>query len=106
MERSTVSTTVEANVGRVNDTEEAVDPELWKAHNVVSRAEALWESKSQIAGLACQDIRYKDPVCQTARLHQITNNHSPKFQSSRGHSLVRHIIPQRQNLFSSGPAVQ
>jgi hypothetical protein len=27
----------------------------------VSQAEALWESKSQVAGLACQDTRYKGP---------------------------------------------
>jgi hypothetical protein len=38
----------------------------------LSQAEALWESKSQIAGLACQDIRYKGPVYQTVR--QNNNN--------------------------------
>jgi hypothetical protein len=35
----------------------------------VSQAEALWESKSQIVGLACQDTRYKGPVYQAARLN-------------------------------------
>ena len=40
----------------------------------MSQAEALWESKSQIAGLACQDTRYKGPVYQTAR--QNNNNES------------------------------
>jgi hypothetical protein len=35
----------------------------------MSQAEALWESKSQIAGLACQDTRYKGPVYQAARLN-------------------------------------
>jgi hypothetical protein len=38
----------------------------------LAQAEALWESKSQIAGLACQDTRYKGPVYQTAR--QDNNN--------------------------------
>jgi hypothetical protein len=42
----------------------------------MSQAEALWESKSQIAGLACQDTRYKGPVYQTAR--QINNNNQPQ----------------------------
>jgi hypothetical protein len=44
MKRSTVSTTVEANVGRVNDTEEAVDPELWKAQNIVPQRQDLFSS--------------------------------------------------------------
>jgi hypothetical protein len=37
--------------------------------DMVSQAEALWESKSQIAGLACQDTRHKGPVHQAARLN-------------------------------------
>jgi hypothetical protein len=37
--------------------------------HISSQAEALWESKSQIAGLACQDIRYNGPVYQIARLN-------------------------------------
>ena len=32
------------------------------------RPRHFWEFKSQIAGLACQDTRYKGPVYQTARL--------------------------------------
>jgi hypothetical protein len=40
----------------------------------VLQAEALWETNSQIAGLACQDTRYKGPVYQTARLNN--NNQS------------------------------
>ena len=46
----------------------------------VSQAEALWESKSQIAGLACQDIRYKGPVYQTVR--QNNNQSTHKFRTN------------------------
>ena len=45
----------------------------------MSQAEALWESKSQIAGLACQDTRYKGPVYQTARLNNNNNQLTHKF---------------------------
>jgi hypothetical protein len=63
---------------------------LSSAGHLVSQAEALWESKSQIAGLACQDIRYKGPVYQTVR--QNNNNQSThKFIPSRGHPLVRQL---------------
>ena len=55
----------------------------------LSQAEALWESKSQIAGLAYQDIRYKGLVYQTAR--QNNNNQSTRnFITTRGHPLVQH----------------
>lgn len=69
----------------------------------VSQAEALWESKSQIAGLACQDTRYKGPVYQTARLNN-NNQKTQKFIPSRGHPLVRHSITSwfyRTKLFFS-----
>jgi hypothetical protein len=45
----------------------------------VSQAEALWESKSQVAGLACQDTRYKGPVYQTARLNKNIDLSTQKF---------------------------
>jgi hypothetical protein len=48
----------------------------------VSQAEALWESKSQIAGLACQDIRYKGPVYQTARQSNNNNQSTQKFRTN------------------------
>ena len=38
-----------------------VESSLRLSYEMVSQAEALWESKSQIAGLACQDTRYKGP---------------------------------------------
>jgi hypothetical protein len=52
-------------------------------HHHLSQAEALWESKSQIAELACEDTTYKGPVYQTARqnnqsTHKLrTNERSP-----------------------------
>ena len=53
----------------------------------MSQAKALWETKSQIAGLACQDTRYKGAIYQAAR--QNKNNHlsnvTHKFISTRGH---------------------
>ena len=58
----------------------------------LSQAKALWESKSQIAGLACQDTRYKGPVYRTARLNKNNNQSTHKFLQTRGHPLVRHII--------------
>jgi hypothetical protein len=58
-------------------------------YDAVSQAEALWESKSQIAGLAYQDIRYKGLVYQTAR--QNNNNQSTRnFITTRGYPLVQH----------------
>jgi hypothetical protein len=57
----------------------------------MSQAKALWETKSQIAGLACQDTRYKGPVYQTARLNN-NNQKTQKFIPSRGHPLVRQNI--------------
>jgi hypothetical protein len=51
----------------------------------VSQAEALWESKSQIAELACQDIRYKGPVYQTARLNNNNNQATHNFITTRQH---------------------
>lgn len=61
-------------------------------HEVLSQAEALWESKSQIAGLACQDTRYKGPVYQTARQNNYNNQSTQKFIPSRGHPLVRQYV--------------
>jgi len=46
----------------------------------MSQAEALWESKSQIAGLACQDIRYKGPVYQTVRQNKNNNQSTHKIR--------------------------
>jgi hypothetical protein len=46
----------------------------------MSQAEALWESKLQIAGLACQDTRYKGPVNQTARLNKNNNLSEVSYQ--------------------------
>lgn len=46
---------------------------------IMSQAEALWESKSQIAALACQDTRYKGPVYQTARLNNNNNQSTHNF---------------------------
>jgi DNA-binding ferritin-like protein len=68
----------------------------------LSQAEALWESKSQIAGLACQDIRYKGPVYQTVR--QNNNNKSThKFIPTRSHALVRQALQERdERQFSHG----
>jgi hypothetical protein len=48
----------------------------------MSQAEALWESKSQIAGLACQDIRYKGPVNQTERQNNNNNQSTQKFRTN------------------------
>jgi hypothetical protein len=45
----------------------------------VSQAEALWESKSQITGLACQDTRYKGPVYQTSRQNDNNNQSTHNF---------------------------
>jgi hypothetical protein len=49
----------------------------------MSQAEALWESKSQIAGLACQDIRYKGPVYQTVRQNNNNNQSTHDFYHER-----------------------
>ena len=53
----------------------------------LSQAEALWESKSQNAGLACQDTRYKGPVYQTVR----QNNQST-------HDFYHERLPSRATL--------
>ena len=54
---------------------------LWLlAAHAVSQAEALWESKSQIAGLACQNTRYKGPVYQTARQNNNNNQSAHNFR--------------------------
>lgn len=55
---------------------------------------ALWESKSQIAGLACQDNRYIGPASgQADRAPTLENNQSThNFISARGHPLVRHFV--------------
>jgi len=58
------------------------------AFQILSQAETLWGSKSQVAGLACQVTRYKDPVKQAARL-QLDNQSTRNFISARGHPLVR-----------------
>ena len=50
--------------------------------SLLSQAEALWESKSQIAGLACQDIRYKGPVYQTVRQNNNNNQSTHKFRTN------------------------
>lgn len=48
--------------------------------SLLSQAEALWESKLQIAGLACQDTRYKGPVYQTERLYENKNQSTHNFR--------------------------
>ena len=48
----------------------------------LSQAGALWESKSQIAGLACQDTRYKGPVYQTARQNNNNNQSTHNFRTN------------------------
>ena len=56
-----------------------IDSGFFDIWNYLSQAEALWETKSQIAELACQDPRCKGPVYQTARLNNNNNQSTHNF---------------------------
>ena len=64
-----------------------------RARLCLSQAEAPWESKSQIAGLACQDIRYKGPVYQTVRQNKNNNQSTHKIR-------INERSPSRATVFS------
>jgi len=75
-----------------------VESSLRLSYEMVSQAEALWESKSQIAGLACQDTRYKGPgrVYQAARLNKNNNQLTHNFHPiERSHSRATNGVSLR-----------